>query len=354
MTQAASLDEVLDSVDQGYLTLDARGRVTGLSAGALGLLGVTAGAAQGKHCHDVVRIAGSQADAVLGTGDSALTRCLRERAPWAGPLSGVDVETPEGERAVSLKLRPVASGAVLLVADAEPVREVLEANDALISITSHELKTPLTAIKAMAELLLAYDLDAEKRNEMVADIFKQAERLEMLIKEILDASQLDSGKMRLELHAIHLRDALAGVVDELQTQLDGRRLAVKMPKQLPAVRADSAKLRQVLVNLITNAIKYSPEGAPVEVKATPGLEAVRVDVHDQGIGIRQEDLTRLFRKFQRIADPGNRKTAGTGLGLYIVKGLVELQGGEISVTSEHGKGSTFSFTLPLASLEEGA
>jgi signal transduction histidine kinase len=342
------LEEILNSVDQGYLTLDAKGAVTGISTGAEGLLGIESDAVIGRPCGEAVPVAGAEAAAIFGPKDSALSRCLRRHEAWAGPISGVDVETPAGERPMGLKLRPIASGAVLLVADAAPVREMLEANDALISITSHELKTPLTAIKAMAELLLAYDLDAEKRTEMIGDIFQQAERLEQLIREILDANQIDSGKMTVDLQDVHLRDALAEVIDELQAQLDGRRLSVSLPKQLPPIKADSAKLRQVLVNLITNAIKYSPEAAPVAVKATKGSGTIRVDVHDQGIGIREEDLSRLFKKFQRISDPQSRKTAGTGLGLYIVKGLVELQGGEIAVTSEYGKGSTFSFTMPVA------
>ena len=154
--------------------------------------------------------------------------------------------------------------------------------------------------------------------------------------------------MTLDLIGVDLKGAVGDVLDELQTQLDDRRLSVSFPKTLPQVRADPAKLRQVLVNLITNAIKYSPDAAPVTVRASAGADAVRVEIRDQGIGIRQEDLNRLFKKFQRIPDPASRRTAGTGLGLYIVKGLVELQGGEVSVASEHGKGSTFAFTLPVS------
>jgi signal transduction histidine kinase len=113
--------------------------------------------------------------------------------------------------------------------------------------------------------------------------------------------------------------------------------------------ADPAKLRQIFVNLITNAIKYSPDSSAVVVQAIPNQDWVRVSVKDHGIGIKREDRDRLFKKFQRIPDPSSRKTTGTGLGLYIVKGLVELHGGSVDVSSSYGKGSTFSFTLPVAS-----
>jgi signal transduction histidine kinase len=239
-------------------------------------------------------------------------------------------------------------GALILIADAGPVRDVLESHDALLSVTSHELKTPLTAIKATAELLLAYEFDATQRSEMLGDIYKQAERLEVLIREILDASQLDSGRMPLEPYEVDLRSTLAEVLDELQSQLGETRLTVRLPATLPKVRADKRKLSQILVNLITNAVKYSPEGSSVVVTATVGDGAVRVGIKDRGIGIKPEDQHRLFKKFQRISDPSTRRTSGTGLGLYIVKGLVELHGGTVDVDTAYGKGSTFYFTLPIA------
>jgi len=233
-------------------------------------------------------------------------------------------------------------------ADRDVLREVLDAHEALVSITSHELKTPLTAIKAMAELMLQYDLGPAEQKEMVGDIFRQAERLEQLIREILDANQIDSGRMSIDITSLDLRDVIGEVLDELETELNGRKLRVSVSARLPRVRADRAKLRQIVVNLITNAIKYSPATAAVELAASNSHEGVRIEVKDHGIGIREEDIGRLFKKFQRIHDPATGRAPGTGLGLYIVKGLVELQGGTVDVTSTYGKGSTFAFTLPAA------
>jgi signal transduction histidine kinase len=236
----------------------------------------------------------------------------------------------------------------VLIADAAPVREVLDAHEALVSVTSHELKTPLTAIKATAELLISYDVSKPDQEEMMGDIYRQAERLEALIREILDATQIDSGRMPLDLAPVDLRDTVAAVLDELQTQVADTDLQVKIPARLPKVLADASKLRQILVNLITNAIKYSPRQRSVVVTASVDDQAVRVEIRDRGIGIKSEDQTRLFKRFQRIPDPSTRETTGTGLGLYIVRGLVELHGGTIDVKSTYGKGSTFAFTLPLA------
>ena len=337
---------LVDALEQGYISVDASGSVTSISGRAAELCGTDVATAVGLPVGEVLRLRPPAAANVLGAPESALAECLAAGTPWDGPLSGLDVDSPGGPAVLHVRLRPFDGGALVLVDDAAAVRELLEAHEALISVTSHELKTPLTAIKAMGELLLAYDLEPAQRKEMIEDIYKQAERLEQLIRDILDASQIDSGRVNLNLGPVNLKECLAGVLEELDPQIGTRKVNVSMARRLPPVLADEAKLRQVLVNLVTNAIKYSPDTAAVSISVAADAETVRVDVRDRGIGIRQEDLQRLFKKFQRIPDPAARKTAGTGLGLYIVKGLVELQGGEVSVTSEKGKGSTFSFTLP--------
>jgi signal transduction histidine kinase len=341
-----NLADIVDGFSQGYLLVNPKGDVVALGSRALEMLGITERNAAGRHVAGLFPIIGVEA-AIFEGKDSVLQRCLRTGAEFNGPISGIRVETAGGPRYLNIQIRRMTwGGALVLVADVGAVREVLDAHDALVSVTSHELKTPLTAIKAMSELMLAYELGDGERREMIGDIYKQAERLEMLIKEILDASHLDSGRVDIELAPVNLRNAVAEVIDDLETQLDGRKLRIILEKGLPLVEADPAKLRQILVNLISNAIKYSPESAGVRVQAAAKQNRVRISVKDQGIGIKKEDRDRLFKRFQRIPDPANRKTAGTGLGLYIVKGLVELHGGEVSVTSTYGKGSTFSFTLP--------
>jgi signal transduction histidine kinase len=348
MINTTDLVDILQSFDQGYILVDNRGFVVGLGARTASLLGVSEQDAAGKHVSQLIRASGFET-ALFEAPDSVLERSLETGADWTSPLSGIAVGGGDAVIYLNIQIRPMTwGGALVLIADAGPVREVLESQDALLSVTSHELKTPLTAIKATAELLLAYEFDATQRGEMLGDIYRQAERLELLIREILDASQLDSGRMPLEPYEVDLRSTLAEVLDELQTQMGETRLTVRFPAAMPKVWADKRKLSQILVNLITNAIKYSPESSSVVVTATVGNDSVRVGVKDRGIGIKPEDQQRLFKKFQRIPDPSTRRTSGTGLGLYIVKGLVELHGGTVDVESAYGKGSTFYFTLPLA------
>jgi signal transduction histidine kinase len=349
MIDSSLLAEIVAGVDQGYVLVDASGRVTALGNRAATLLGIIdADAAVGQQASDLVPTVGTEISVFGGEG-SALAHTISTGAEWRSPISGLNVETATGTRALEIHLRRLNDGqAVVLLSDAGPLREVLDAHDALVSVTSHELKTPITAIKAMAELMTSYDLGEKERKEMLHDIYRQAERLELLIREILDASHIDTGRVPLDLTTVKLRELIDDILHELEAQLEDRQVLVDVDADLPPVTADEAKLRQVIVNLLTNAIKYSPNGAPVSIEATPASDMVRVAVNDHGIGIKESDMARLFKKFQRIPDPSTRKVPGTGLGLYIVKGLVELQGGRIDVTSEYGNGSCFAFTLPVA------
>jgi two-component system phosphate regulon sensor histidine kinase PhoR len=344
----------LPSFEQGYIVVDEHAVVVDLSQRAATLLGLDRATAVGIPVAELIHPGDADVSVFEGAG-SHLRRTIEDGSDWNSPLSGVVVREGGGTAVLNIQFRQLGTGgALVLIADAAPVRDILDAHDALVSVTSHELKTPLTAIKATAELLISYDVDKAQREEMMGDIYRQAERLEVLIREILDASQIDSGRVPLELAAVDLKDSVAEVLDELQTQTAEATLLVRIPKGLPKVWADAAKLRQILVNLITNAIKYSPQHASVVLRASAQDQAVRVEIKDRGIGIKAEDQTRLFKKFQRIPDPATRGTSGTGLGLYIVQGLVDLHGGTIDVTSTYGKGSVFAFTLPLAPARDRA
>ena len=353
MIDSSLLAEIVAGVDQGYVLVDGRGIITALGNRAATLLGIIEPTdSVGQPAAQVIHAVGTEITMFEGEG-SALAHCLATGEEWRGPLSGINVETATGTRPLEITLRRLHNGsAVILLSDATPVREVLDAHDALVSVTSHELKTPITAIKAMSELMITYELGESERKEMLSDIYRQAERLELLIREILDASHIDTGRVPLDVRPVNVAILVEDVLHELEAQVEGREVVVNVPASLPAVAADEGKLRQVIVNLLTNAIKYSPGGAPVTLEASPASDMVRIAVRDQGIGIKESDMARLFKKFQRIADPSTRKVPGTGLGLYIVKGLIELQGGRIDVKSEYGKGSTFAFTLPIATEPE--
>jgi signal transduction histidine kinase len=185
---------------------------------------------------------------------------------------------------------------------------------------------------------------------MVAMMERNAQSLIELVNDLLDASKLESGALRLDIASIDLR----GLVDELRETMEplAREKGITMEEhivpELPPVEADRPKLRRIIVNLLSNAVKFTGKGGTVQLKAEPLDDQVCISVSDTGVGIAPEDVERLFDKYEQARSRATRGEKGTGLGLYITKQLVELHGGEIKVTSEVGRGSTFSFTLPIA------
>ncbi|MGH2813414.1 MAG: sensor histidine kinase, partial [Actinomycetota bacterium] len=164
--------------------------------------------------------------------------------------------------------------------------------------------------------------------------------------------RLDSRRLQMKLEPVDLPSLTLKLVDQFKSKWGTRNIVVDAPAHLPAVPADESRIEEVLVNLIDNAVKYSPQGGNVTVRMNPVDGHVEVSVEDSGIGIAPEDTAKLFQKFQRIASAETRDIGGTGLGLYIVKGLVEGHGGTVLVQSVPGVGSTFTFTIPVRPDEE--
>ena len=239
-------------------------------------------------------------------------------------------------------------GAVIVIHDVTPELETIEARDALMLAASHELKTPLTTLKGLSELLLDFDLSEAQRRELLQDLHGQADRMERLIGDILAVSRIDSGRISVDFSRVDVASVVQHVCDEVHPMLKGRSLKCRIPEDLPAVMGEARKLHQILVNLVNNAIKYSEPGTQITLSARGDPSAVRFEVSDQGVGIRKEHMPRLFEKFYRADDPAVRRTSGTGLGLYIVRSLVTMLGGQVHVRSRHGKGTVFTVTVPRA------
>jgi signal transduction histidine kinase len=229
------------------------------------------------------------------------------------------------------------------------LRELSEMREEFLALTTHDLRSPLTVISGVISFFTSGrlgELSPEQQN-MVAMMERNTQSLIELVNDLLDASKLESGTMRLETAAIDIR----GVIDELrETMLPMAKekeieLVETFPDNLPRVEADRTKLRRILVNLLSNALKFTPKGGRVEVRAEQLDGRVSIAVSDTGVGIAPEDVARLFDKYEQARSRATRGEKGTGLGLYITKQLVELHGSRIKVESEVGKGSTFSFTL---------
>jgi two-component system phosphate regulon sensor histidine kinase PhoR len=215
---------------------------------------------------------------------------------------------------------------------------------------SHELRTPLTSILANSETLLEGALyDPENNRRFVERLHKHANRMSELLSDISDLACIESGQVNLALEAVRLRPVVEEVMSLMETK---RRSAnISLTQSVPDdlfVRADRMRLEQILYNLLDNAVKFNREGGSVSVDAALQGERVAIDVSDTGTGIASIDLPRIFERLYRSDKSRSRKVEGTGLGLAIVKHLVQAHGGEITATSELGRGSRFTFTLPRA------
>lgn len=243
-------------------------------------------------------------------------------------------------------------GTVAVFHDISDLKRLETMRRDFVANVSHELRTPVAVIKGYAETLLdgALTESAERSRRFVEVIVSHSERLTNLINDILTLSKLEARDAALELAPLDLcgtvRKALMLMEDHARTK--GVRLTATCPDSVPKVLADQGQLEQVLLNLLDNAIKYTPDGGDVSISAGCSGERVQIQISDTGMGIPSKDLPRIFERFYRVDEGRSREQGGTGLGLSIVKHIVQLHGGEISVISEAGKGSTFTVLLSIA------
>ena len=216
-----------------------------------------------------------------------------------------------------------------------------------VSLVSHELRSPMAAVIGAARTLEQRwrELQPEQRMAFLALIADETARLAALIGDVLDTSRIDAGTFSYRFADVDLVALVGDTVATASIGQDEVPVRAELPAQAPLVRGDSERLRQVLANLIDNAVKYSPAGAPVEVRLTPAADVVRIAVTDRGPGIEAEDQRLIFEKFGRVTGSGSKP--GTGLGLFIARSITEAHGGTLTVSSAPGRGSTFTVTLPV-------
>jgi two-component system sensor histidine kinase KdpD len=225
---------------------------------------------------------------------------------------------------------------------AEAARQSEVLKSALLDSLAHDIKTPLTSIKAAVTSLLGGAAGAE--NELLTIIDEEADRLNQLAAEVIAMARIEAGKLHLEKRAVAVADLIGGALSELAPALKGRPVAVDVPEGFPAAEADAEFVQQVVKQFVENALKYSPEGSPLSVSAALKSGKIVIGVADCGPGIEEHERARIFDKFFR----GRRhrfETKGTGMGLAIAKGIVEAHGERIWVESEPGQGAVFYFTL---------
>jgi signal transduction histidine kinase len=235
-------------------------------------------------------------------------------------------------------------------AEAARAHELTQLKSEFVTLVAHELRSPLTSITGYAELLLERPggTSAEAQREALGVVQRNADRLLQLIDDLLDIARIEAGKVELRRTRLDLADLMAEVAKALRPQIEAKeqRLSLDLAETLPAVSGDADRVTQILTNLLSNAHKYTPPAGTISLSARREEGRVRINVQDTGIGLSSDDQARLFTKFFRAQHRATAGVGGTGLGLAISRAPVELHGGEITVTSMLGQGTTFSFTLP--------
>jgi signal transduction histidine kinase len=258
-------------------------------------------------------------------------------------------------------LKTFSDQAVIAIQNARLFREIQEKSAQLevankhksefLANMSHELRTPLNAIIGFSEVLIErmFGEVNEKQADYLKDIHESGRHLLSLINDILDLSKIEAGRMDLEVSSFHLPSAISNAMTLIRerAQRHSIKLALDVDPRLGEFQADERKFKQILLNLLSNAVKFTPDGGRVEVSAKLDTTCVAIAVKDTGIGIAPEDQTAVFEEFKQVGRDYTRKAEGTGLGLALTKRFVELHGGEITLASSPGQGSTFTVTLPI-------
>jgi signal transduction histidine kinase len=359
---------ILQSLSDGVIVCDQNGAVITVNLAAEKILDRPIDELVTWNLGDLLR-------RLLGRRDGELPLDDLLKHPWDERTQPRTLSTTFqiGPRTISVTLDPVIStkeellGAVAVFRDRTREVESDRLKTEFIGTVSHELRTPMTSIKGFTQLLTMGNLGPvnETQREFLNIIQANAERMIAIINDLLDITKIETGSVELEIRPIHVAETLSKVLLDLQAKVHERQqtLTLSLPAGLPLVRADAHRFNQILFNLVSNAVKYTPRGGSITIEAREvSAEAVpedereglrpgryiQIDVRDTGVGIAPDDVPRIWERFYRTENPLKVEAGGTGLGLSLVKPLIRLLGGRIWVESQINVGSTFSFVLPAA------
>ncbi|MFD0959624.1 hybrid sensor histidine kinase/response regulator [Paenibacillus chungangensis] len=239
-------------------------------------------------------------------------------------------------------------GTLLVYRDITREREVDQIKSEFVSTVSHELRTPLASVLGFTELLISKELKPERQRKYLSTIHQEAKRLTTLINDFLDLQRMESGKQSYHFVTIDAVSLLQETLDVCRTECNQHEIVVNGSEERLSIIGDHDKLKQVLINLLSNAVKYSPSGGKIEITLKREQQSLLLSIADEGLGIPEDALSKLFTKFYRVDNSDRREIGGTGLGLAIVKEIITVHNGEVFANSTYGQGSTFTIQLPLS------
>jgi len=337
------LERTLQGMLAGVFVVDSDERVRLMNSAARHIFGVPGEDGTGKPFSQVVRDEGVH---------DLVRSCLKGNAEASAELS---VYSPD-ERIYQVQTALLrgdngdVSGVVATLHDITELRGVERMKSEFVSTVSHELRTPLTSIKGFIRTLLEDTegyYDREMQTEFYRIIDSECDRLVRLISDLLNLSRIETGRaLELVLTEVAMGTTVDRIVESQRSYAANHEFDIVVQDDLPTITADQDKIEQVLTNLLSNAVKYSPDGGKITIHTREVDDHVAVSVTDQGIGIPEDQLDKLFTRFHRVDSRDTRKQYGTGIGLYLVKHLVDAHQGEVTVESTVGEGSTFTFVLP--------
>lgn len=334
MEEKRLLKRILEEVEEGVLILNKEGKVLYANSFVKEILST-----ESIHGRDVRKVMGE--NPLLKAIEKALTT-------GNGLTQEITLPTPK-ERDLRARFIPFDEGLMCFFRDVTEEKRVERIKRDFVSNVSHELRTPLANIKGYTETLLDGALeDRERAREFLRVIEKHTARMTRLIDDLLILSSLETHEMPVSPSLIDVVEVISSVIHGLKKQAEDKGIELSTRFDAPSlpVKADRERMEQVLINLIDNAIKYTPEGGRVKVMAYYRGSNLHVDVEDTGIGIPAKDIPRIFERFYRVDKARSRELGGTGLGLAIVKHIILSHNGRVWVESEVGKGSRFSFVIP--------
>ncbi len=338
------LKAMLSSMVEGVIVINRNEKIVLLSAPVYEMLELRSREVIGKPYWEVIRNEEinsllEEAMAQKHSVQKEITIIAPEERQFSVQVSSVLLESRE------------LSGVVAVFHDITELKKMAKVRAEFVANVSHEFKTPLTTIRGFVETLKDGAVnDKEKAKKFLDIILKHTERLEYLVNDLLSLASMESQELRLDLEKVPVPALLESAAGMYKQQLDKKqqRLELQIPKDLPLIQVDRLKIEQVFINLLDNAIKFTPQGGQITIIAYQQNGSVQVDFQDSGIGIDPQHLPRIFERFYRVDKGRSRDMGGTGLGLAIVKHIVLAHQGKVSVQSTHGNGSTFSVFLPIS------